>query len=67
MAKTKENKMIEEIEDAIQKEMNHILCEDIPFMREHKFKMEEEALRYKYDGLETARSILWRVTHKYGF
>ena len=58
-------KILRGIDEQITKKMTHILAEEIPYMRNHKFKMEEEALRYKYDGLVEAREIIWDVERKH--
>lgn len=45
------NKEIFDLLEKISKELNtvrnHIFTDEIHFMKEHNFKMEEEALRYK--------------------
>lgn len=56
---------IKKIEEEINKKMHNIMAFDIPFMKEHNFKLEEEALRYKYQGLEEARNIVWDIMSKY--
>ena len=57
---------IKKIEEDINKKMHNIMAFDIPFMKEHNFKLEEEALRYKYQGLEEARNIVCDIMSKYG-
>lgn len=49
------------VEKRINDEMTKILAVDIPFFKEHKFSAEEHAIRYKYEGLELARDIIWDI------
>ena len=58
---TQGEKFLKEAEKRIQQEMNNILANDVHFYREHKFAAEELAIRYKYDGLELARNIIWDI------
>ena len=37
---------------------------DMAFMREHKFKMEEEAIRYKQQAYDDAWLTVWREIDK---
>lgn len=52
-------KILEKLQKTF-KEKESKCYEDIAFMREHKFKMEEEAIRYKLGAYNDAWLTVWQ-------
>lgn len=59
ISKNKVIKILENLQEKFQEKENQCYIE-IGFMKEHGFKMEEEAIRYKSDAYKDAWLTIWQ-------